>query len=67
MGSWTSTDASLEEEDMGLSVVRLSSWPLKDERASGDDSVGERESAGWVSMGEGEMSCGDVEDDKADT
>lgn len=50
-----STEASLEEEDMGLSAVRVSSCPLKEERASGDDRVEETEEtegAGWGSMSE---------------
>jgi len=43
MGSGTSTETSLEEEDTGLSAVRESSCPLKEERASGDDRVEDSE------------------------
>lgn len=40
MGSLTSMEASLDEEDTGLSVVRLSSWTWRLARASGNDRAG---------------------------
>lgn len=66
MGSCTSTDASLEEDDMGLSAVRESSCPLKEESAPGEDRVEEREGAGWMSMqrrgmGQGDKYLGEVD------